>query len=527
MNEEQEMLVRQSKWSGRRVVLFYWFAIIFLGTSAAVGLGTTVLAPSYKVEAADPHAGIYEPWHPDDCVACHPDEVGNWSETWHATMVGEYVEGNDALNGSRMSYNSTHFWRTPKTPANESDLTDMSNIQYWTYNQIFNASGQQCCMTTRWGNVTVINATTGATLWVTNDTKLENWTSNIWDIGVSCAACHDEPGEVDLSYRTCSGCHTPGGRQWMGYVQSEHYNSLDDLLASGGINSLTGDLHYSYVGQSTYMDASMMNVSDYYTITCVTCHDPHDASINWGDTHLNDNFQFSPYTNPYTGEVFGKNGSQLRAATVNDLCGNCHEISLNTTVITGSYFLDPTDHEDLACTDCHGYTYSPEVKAANGTVTENSSVSSLNHNWVFGGDGNDCGVCHDENASTVWATWQAYVVKFGNLTDAKASYATNLAAATAKYEEAKSTPGVDIDKLANAWALIEEAKDLAEPSERTFHNPEQGVASDIEKLALAVTKLKDAVDEATDAIPEPTTTECSSNWAFRRVKYFRFCCAFP
>lgn len=61
MNEEQEILVRQSKWSGRRVVLFYWFAIVFLGTSAAVGLGTTVLAPSYKVEAADPHADIYAP----------------------------------------------------------------------------------------------------------------------------------------------------------------------------------------------------------------------------------------------------------------------------------------------------------------------------------------------------------------------------------------------------------------------------------------------------------------------------------
>ena len=72
MNEQEETLVRQSRWSGRRVVLFYWFAIVFLGTSAAAGLGTTVFKPVFNIEQEDPHAGIAEPWHADDCVACHP-----------------------------------------------------------------------------------------------------------------------------------------------------------------------------------------------------------------------------------------------------------------------------------------------------------------------------------------------------------------------------------------------------------------------------------------------------------------------
>jgi hypothetical protein len=50
MNNQEEVFLRKSKWSGRRVVLFYWFAIAFMGTAAAAGLGTTLLEPSFKYE---------------------------------------------------------------------------------------------------------------------------------------------------------------------------------------------------------------------------------------------------------------------------------------------------------------------------------------------------------------------------------------------------------------------------------------------------------------------------------------------
>ena len=66
MTEQEEILVRQSKWSGRRVVLLYWFAFIFLGTCVAAGLGATILNPKYKFEQENYH-DIAEPWHPD-CV---------------------------------------------------------------------------------------------------------------------------------------------------------------------------------------------------------------------------------------------------------------------------------------------------------------------------------------------------------------------------------------------------------------------------------------------------------------------------
>jgi hypothetical protein len=518
MNDQNENLVRQSKWSGRRVVLFYWFAIVFLGTSAAAGLGTSVFKPVFSVEADSNHDGITEPWGPTDCqgAACHNDTVTDWNTTWHAQAVQPFPDGaDDPQNGSRWNYNSTHYWRIPNSMTNESEPTNFTNVAYWTYNEIFNASGQQCCMTTRWTNTTLLNSTTGEVIW-TNDTLVAQYGGNIWDIGVSCAACHDEPGEFDLSYRTCSGCHTPGGRQWMGYVQSGHYGSLDDLLASGDIASLVGDGYWSYVGQSTYMGMNEINASDYYGITCATCHDPHDSSIS----AAKESTAFSPWKNPYTNETFGPGGSQLREATTADLCGTCHDASLNTSGTyrntTGmyNYFLDPTKHEGLDCTDCHGYKFTPAKIAANGTVLANSSVSEeVYHDWKFTYGETGCGVCHNAttsmNSSTALTTMNAYLAQFGSLTALEAKYDTKLAAAMAAYNTGKATEGVDIDKLANAYALIEEAKDLAKGTSLVFHNPELGSAVEEEQLSLALTKLDDALDDATDALPEPeepTTT---------------------
>jgi hypothetical protein len=484
MNDDNEELVRQSNWSGRKIILFYWFAIVFLGTSAAAGLGTSVFKPVFNIEQTDPHAGITEPWHANDCVACHPAQVAGWETTWHAQLVGEYDLSNPTLNGSRMSYNSTHYWRTPKS--------DITQPNYWTYNQIFNASGQQCCMTTRWVNTTLINVTTGDVLW-TNDTLVAQYGGNIWDIGVSCAACHTNPGEKSLSYTVCSNCHIPGGNQWMGYIQSNHYNSLDDLLASGDTQTLLyGNDHY--IGQITYMNVDDLDESEYYRITCVTCHNPHDSTVNADD----ESNAMSPWTNPYTGEKFGPGGSQLRAATVNDLCGTCHDTNLNTT--TGSY-LDPSNHTTLDCTDCHGYMYTPTSYFPNGTVDELGEFSSLQHDWKFGGGepADPCGLCHGDENATVYASMLAYQALYGNINEQNATYYTKLATAVAVYDLASGTVGVDAVKLANAFALIEEAKVLQAKSETlVFHNPDT--------WSLALTKLDDAIVAAVDALPDVTTT---------------------
>ncbi|UCG53940.1 MAG: hypothetical protein JSV32_04850, partial [Dehalococcoidia bacterium] len=248
-----------------------------------------------------------------------------------------------------------------------------------------------------------------------------------------------------------------------------------------------------------------MNASDYYTITCATCHDPHNASININDVSN----AFSPYTNPYTNQTFGPGGSQLRAATVNDLCGQCHDISLNTST---NYFLDPSNHTSLSCTDCHGYEWKEGgmTMGRSGPVYTPPGFSALQHNWVSPDDPDDCALCHGNNNATVWATMQTYLANFGNVTAAKETYTTKLAAAEAKWAEANATVGVDKVKLTNAYNLIQEAKDLAKDNPVIYHNPELGVATELEQLALAAAKLDDALAEATAAIDSavnPTITQ--------------------
>jgi hypothetical protein len=242
------------------------------------------------------------------------------------------------------------------------------------------------------------------------------------------------------------------------------------------------------------MDVGSLDESDYYRITCVTCHDPHNATINAAD----ESNAMSPWRNPFTGQYFGPGGHQLRAATVNDLCGMCHDTELNTT--TGSY-LDPSNHTMLDCTDCHGYTFSPATYFPNGTLENAAEFSALSHNWKFGGGnpGDVCGLCHGDENATVYADMLAYQALYGNVTELKVSFDSKLAAAMAAFDTANSTAGVDEAKLANAFALIEEAKVLQEKNMTLiFHNPDM--------WSLALTKLDAALVDATDALPVVTTT---------------------
>ena len=62
MTEENFSSESQSRWSGRRVVLFYWLLLTFFGSAVVVGLGLgQMTAPSIRNSilsvAQDPHDG--------------------------------------------------------------------------------------------------------------------------------------------------------------------------------------------------------------------------------------------------------------------------------------------------------------------------------------------------------------------------------------------------------------------------------------------------------------------------------------
>jgi hypothetical protein len=439
MNDNEEILVRQSKWSGRRVVLLYWFAIVFLGTAAAAGLGASILSPKYKFEQVDHSAyGITEPWGPENCSSCHKEEFEQWSGTWHSQFVGTKLVVNET-DGTITRYPNSPFM-PPTVWDNISDY----------------AAGGGCCMSTNWDNST--------------------GTPTVWDLGITCAACHETPGTIDASADVCSGCHVPGGNQAAGYAQSAHSASLDNLLASG--HASDSCLH-CMAGQATYMDMTGVDPTDssLTDITCVTCHDPHDASINAGAK--NNYLTQSPY------------GSQLRTATTNELCGKCHadNYELLTDTIT------PSNHRALDCTDCHGYRWVPGHNGTDrfgNTVWIDGAISSLNHSWTLNPP-DSCGKCHGEDNTTVWTIVEA---DLEDVADLLTEYNDLLDNVTTKAGEAENETGVDVTKLKNAYDLIDEAEDLAGYGSVGVHNPERAA----EMIEHAIDKLEEAYAAAVDAI---------------------------
>lgn len=342
MNEQDEKLVRQSKWSGRRVVVLYWFAMVFVGTSAGLGLATTTFNPSFSIAARGPdHStlGIPAIWHPEDCITCHEDKVDAWNDTWHFTMFNQSMSSKLKDNGTGII---RYMGRWPINPT------------YMNYTEFNLSSG--CCMVTRWNNIT------------TNPGD-----PAFWDYGVTCAACHLNPGEINHTAEACEPCHGGASAIFNKYNVSDniHINALKDLLASG--NEESSCLH-CMSGQGTYWDMVGESVdptnSTLTTIVCATCHDSHSDD---------------PIASPR-----GKDTQMLRG-NISTLCGSCHENNLTNHMsiwpanMTAA-FANTTNGFD--CTDCHGYS----SKAYSWAVPD----TEFNHSMAFIFS-EACTQCHDVN----------------------------------------------------------------------------------------------------------------------------------
>ncbi len=226
MNDQEEILLRQRRWNSKRFFLFYWVAIMFLGTGFAIGLGATVLNPKYSYNATAAHPTYPGTWHPEDCATCHPSQVEKWNETAHSHSAHQV--------------NSTHV-----------EVAGSRNV---TQAQFDSSCGH--CMATGWDNST--------------------GTVTYWDYGVTCAACHETPGVTNHTAENCGNCHTGSHHpQYPDYNKSAHKNSYDDLLGSGH----AGDscLH-CMSGQGTYMEGLTLDDTFLTGVSCATCHDPHDAT---------------------------------------------------------------------------------------------------------------------------------------------------------------------------------------------------------------------------------------------------------
>ncbi|MFX0150864.1 MAG: multiheme c-type cytochrome [Candidatus Hodarchaeota archaeon] len=416
-------------------MLLYWFALVFLGTAAAAGLGSTILSPKYKFESHD-HSGITEPWGPQDCLGdedagifCHDDEVVEWAGTAHSDAV--------------VQYNDTHYLVYGYSITSEAS---------------FNMSCAGC-MATR----------------AVRPPGFPPKPYDYWDPKVTCAACHETPGvPANVSSETCGNCHTPFGIYQSDIVNSSHSKSLDDLLADD--DKADYCLH-CMAGQALYADASELTLSNpnLTSITCVTCHDPMSAVT--GKTQLRADS---------TTELCGKcheGAYGLRTGIVEDTV---------YTPPTGP-------HAEFDCTVCHGYYFDPpheQVSYTGATVWYNASFN-VNHSFAIPLP-DACARCHapwetDVNITDITTPTQGRLDELeeiqANFTELLDEYNTLLAEVKATADELSG------DKADEVNALIDEAEDIArfvDDGSKGFHNP----ALAEEKLQLAIDKLKEAEKEA-------------------------------
>jgi hypothetical protein len=480
MNNQEEILVRQSKMSGRRVVLLYWFAIVFVGTAAAAGVGAGVLNPKYsfKVDAYthDDKFGDGTVWHPDECQSCHPAEYEGWNQTLHSYLFAEVNDTHVVHYSGDDNYTKV-------------DLED-------------DPDGYQCCHFTIWVNDTVPAGPPNG---------------SYWDYGVTCAACHEDPDNGFDPYGAapfgpgsypCGGvgvrggmplCHIPRGVSQFD-MKGPHSKALGDLLASDETDDSC--LHCMTGNGLIYGKGPNENSSDEYGalegITCYTCHDPHAAS--------NELYKEDKYPDLML-------NSSLRAESIPELCGSCHTGDRDSSyaMITDTTVLGP--HSNFDCTVCHGYELSP----ANLTSTELDEASfDLDHKWALKLP-DACGSCHlsaDTNMSTVDTTvFESLMADRmdmlegiqGDIATLVTSVGTEITAVTTKADTAAAVTGADEDELSEMYLLIEEAKTMvafveADPS-GGFHNPDLAEA----KLQLALTKLAWAEEAADNIISPPVT----------------------
>jgi predicted CXXCH cytochrome family protein len=191
-----------------------------------------------------------------------------------------------------------------------------------------------------------------------------NSTHNIDFLGIQCENCHgpgsDHPGASDKAATiigqptndqscygdTNSGCHGPTGH-FNYWNESKHAVSLD---AAGGMVASNEGCQQCHTreGYVNYMDGTTNPVSSPNPIDCAACHDPHDA------------------TNEY----------QLRA-TVDEICGTCHNNGYETTPSADPHIHHPQDEINdgmgganlsmgsgmagVECVDCHMWE-TPSVK---------------------------------------------------------------------------------------------------------------------------------------------------------------------
>lgn len=141
----------------------------------------------------------------------------------------------------------------------------------------------------------------------------------------SCAGCHFYPGSAVMTFTVDT------------WYAAAHSTSLN---ASNG-NSYCARCHSPFQADpaATHHDSDPVPPEDWESITCSTCHPPHDLRVEWGTP-------IGIY------DVDAAEWFPVYEAEANQLCQHCHSGSRHQPDFQG-FGQAMFEHKDVRCIDCH------------------------------------------------------------------------------------------------------------------------------------------------------------------------------
>jgi len=230
------------------------------------------------------------------CAMCHDEQTADWNETMHSTAFARKYSGSDGT-GFRSTCVSCHVvgYNVDQGAANNG-FDDRAREEGWVF----------------------VDSAHGGLIPGAWDSMKVNFPATANMGNIQCEACHGPGGNHNANTAdnkiastfdagVCAKCHDSGTHHFrpMQWRSSLHANAVEENRAG------CADCHNGagFIDQLAGVVDSLSRWQEYVPITCVTCHDPHDA------TNTKQVRTQAPYTLI--------NGVQVDFE-VGNLCVNCH-----------------------------------------------------------------------------------------------------------------------------------------------------------------------------------------------------------
>jgi hypothetical protein len=293
------------------------------------------------------------------CAACHAGQVEDWTETGHALLFIEGIDGvaSDYYGAQCINCHTTGFNNRPE--AVNGGFDDLAAESTWLFPEVLEE-----------GN------------W---DAMIEEYPELASMALIQCESCHGPgadhytgdvsalgPISVSLAYGNCAQCHAE---------QTHHVFPMQWEVSS---HADTGSRAFSYpIGEGNescvrcHSGAGFIDTvkgeeevsTEFQVISCAVCHDPHDAA------------------NPAQLRVYDAlslyDGTELTGIGASATCMSCHNAQRDgPTIVAGALEGESfnTPHHDQTATEMMlgtgGYTWGETVDSSpHGLMVENTCVA--------------------------------------------------------------------------------------------------------------------------------------------------------